>query len=206
MVRPAGFFFARIRCPLGPLPSFLPSLPVARPPRTPNVISLCAAHVRDLTQAPATVCHKLPLPLLRFITIPQSSISHTEFGIRKLEMLMPRYLIMERDRVGQSSMGFMERQNGAVSALRFPAPRTPLTLRRVHPTPPTPPRPLSDQLRGIPIPLPNHHSAPPHLRTVHFATCKFRNPESGVLKNCRRARGVLKRPRSVSAMLFLTPF
>jgi hypothetical protein len=59
----------------------------------------------DLTQAPATVCHKRPSPLLRFITIPQSSISHTEFGIRKLEMLMPRYLIMERDRVGQSSVG-----------------------------------------------------------------------------------------------------
>jgi hypothetical protein len=29
---------------------------------------------------------------------------------------------------------------------------------------------------------------------------------SGVLKNSRRARGVLKRPRSVSALLFLTPF
>jgi len=60
----------------------------------------------DLTQAPATVCHKLPRPPPpRFITIPQSSISHTEFGIRKLEMLMPRYLIVERDRVGQPSMG-----------------------------------------------------------------------------------------------------
>lgn len=59
----------------------------------------------DLTQAPATVCHKRTDSLPRFITIPQSSISHTEFGIRKLEMLMPGYLIMERDRVGQSSMG-----------------------------------------------------------------------------------------------------
>jgi hypothetical protein len=32
------------------------------------------------------ICHKLPLPLPRFITIPQSSISHTEFGIRNSEI------------------------------------------------------------------------------------------------------------------------
>lgn len=63
----------------------------------------------DLTQAPSTVCHNIPIPLPRFITIPQSSISHTEFGIRKLEMLMPGYLVMERDRVGQTSVG----ENGA---------------------------------------------------------------------------------------------
>ena len=50
------------------------------------------------------------------------------------------------------------------------------------------------------------HPRPPHRPLPHFPTSKFRNPESGVLKNCRRARGVLKRPRSVSAMLFLTPF
>jgi len=46
----------------------------------------------------------------------------------------------------------------------------------------------------------------PYLLPSGSTASKFRNPESGVLKNCRRARGVLKRPRSVSAMLFLTPF
>jgi hypothetical protein len=52
------------------------------------------------------------------------------------------------------------------------------------------------------------HSRPPcsHPPDPRIPASKFRNPESGVLKNCRRARGVLKRPRSVSAMLFLTPF
>jgi hypothetical protein len=128
-------------------------------------------------------------------------------------MLMPRYLIMERDRVGQSSVGSMERQNGAVSALPFPAPRIPLSqfdaeapLRRTG-------DPFLIDCEASTSIHRTSHSGPsvppppaPTLRIPRPTASKFRNPESGVLKNCRRARGVLKRPRSVSAMLFLTPF
>ena len=65
-----------------------------------------------------------------------------------------------------------------------------------------PSRPLR-RLLG-PFPLDYGASTPRHpIPHFHPST---RVHGSGVLKNSRRARGVLKRPRSASALLFLTPF
>jgi hypothetical protein len=154
-----------------PLPDAAP-LPPSPGHRTSNVLPPIGRAMSDPSPSPA----RPPIP-------------HTEFGIRKLEMLMPWHRMMERDRAGQLDGG-MERLDGAVFDLPFPAPRTPPTVLPPFPPPPTRWRPLPARLRGIHISPPNPPLPPIHRR---------------VLKNRRRARGVLKRPRSVSALRFLTP-
>jgi hypothetical protein len=149
-----------------------------------------------------------------------SPILHKPYGIRNSEIRNANALIPHHGAgsswpiiPGGAWSGRIGRQNGAVSALPFPAPRIPLsqfdaeaTLRRTgDPF-------LIDCEASISIHRTQHSgpSVPPPLlppsRIPRPPASKFRNPESGVLKNGRRARGVLKRPRSVSAMLFLTPF
>jgi hypothetical protein len=128
MVRPAGLFVARIRCPLAPpfrsppcpdcapsrpLPSFLSgpgsgprTLSTWRPPRTPNV-------------RPCETRHVLPYSYVLLMCRPRIPIPHTEFGIRKLGIRNPRAPSMERSRIffSSPSLFLLTTEHGAVGCV-----------------------------------------------------------------------------------------
>lgn len=154
-------------------------LPVRPPPASPFALRPSPPASRSRPHRTLDV-----LPLHPRARISRPPIPHTEFGIRKLEMLMPWHRMMERDRVGQRWCG-MERLDGAVFDPPFPAPRTPPTVLPPFPPPPTPPRALSARLRGIHTPLPD-----PPLPPIHPEGPEKPPPSAGRLETPPQRLGV----------------